>query len=337
MLLVAGAHTHFSWALSPIIFKLKRLLSIQILAFLPLALFSQTLEVAKSIPSQVSFDELTQTIKSNFTRPGSIAKCAYYWIAGNIEYDYQTSQNRALNLDTFWTKNSYEQVLLTGKAVCAGYSGLFEGILTECGVEVKTINGTSRQGRDFIGGYNLQEDHAWNAYLSGDKWNLVDVTWASTTIENDQILSFYFQTDPRVFILSHFPSNSEWQLLETPITYFYFLNSVYLNYRFFEVELGKLPPHFNHKANQIQLSFDFHEYWKPKVYKRSDSTFLEMKQELVSDTINQKSILTFLAEPADIIKIEANWIIFDSVAVVNYPEVGYLKIPEKEITGAKNP
>lgn len=299
--------------------------------------FSQTLEVARSIPSKISFNELTQTIKTNFTNPDSIAKCAYYWIAENIEYDYQTLQNGLLNIDTFWVKNSYEQVLLTRKAVCAGYSGLFEEILTKCGVEVKTISGTSRQGRDFIGGYNLQEDHARNAYLSGDTWNLVDVTWASTTKENDKIKNFYFQTDPRVFILSHFPSNSEWQLLQTPIAYFEFLNSVYLNYRFFEIELGHLPPHYHQNGNEVKLTFDYHEYWKPRVYKLNDTTFTEIKQTLIADTINLKTTLSFEANPTDIIKIEANWIILDSVTVVNYPEVGYIRLNEKEITGAKNP
>ena len=316
---------------------MKKLLHIQILVLLPLVTFSQTLEVAKSIPSEVSFTELTQTIGSNFTNPDSIAKCAYYWIARNIEYDYQTSQDKALNIDTFWGRNSYEHVLLTRKAVCAGYSGLFEGILTECGVDVKIINGTSRQGRDFLGAYNLQEDHAWNAYLSGSRWNLVDVTWASNTKENDEILDFYFQTDPEIFILSHFPSNSEWQLLETPITYFGFLSSVYLNYRFFEIELGHLPPLYQENGNKIKLTFDYHDYWKPRVYKLTDTTFTEVKQTIISDTISQKTVLAFEANPQDIFKIEANWIIWDSVTVINYPEVGYLKIIEKEITGAKNP
>lgn len=299
--------------------------------------WAQTDAVARSISSEITFDELVKSIRDSFSSPDSIAKCAYFWIAENIEYDYKTLQNGAIDIDSFWVRNSFEQVVLTKTAVCAGYTSLFQQILTECGVESVAINGTSRQGRDFTGDYILKEDHAWNAYKSENRWNLVDVTWASTTKENNKVSTFYFQTDPKVFVVSHYPSNTEWQLLDTALTYSQFKESIYVNYRYFEIGLGNLPPRINRNGNKIQLLFDYHDYWRPKVYEFHDTTLKEVTQTLDADSVRLTTSLTFEVGSNDLIKIEANWIGWGNIVFMNYPEIGFLKINKKEITGAKNP
>lgn len=289
--------------------------------------FAQTKAFAKSISKNISVETIAKNIKGRFNSADSIAKCAYYWIAENIKYDYETAANE--NLDSFWIKNSPEYVLTSKKAVCAGYTKLFEKILTNCGVETITIIGTARQGLDFLNEYNLTENHAWNAYKSQNKWNLVDVTWASTTMENEQITDFNFQTDPSIFIISHFPAVQDWQLLYKPITFTEFSESIYVNYRFFEIELGKTIPTFKRDNVKVEISFAYHEYWRPKVYKKENTVFKEIKQNLDIDSTKQTISLIFNAAPKDVFKIEANWIGFEDMVLLNYPEIGFLKILEK--------
>ena len=98
-----------------------------------------------------------------------------------------------------------------------------------------------------------------------------------------------------------------------------------------------IPPRINRNGSKIQLLFDYHDYWRPKVYEFHDTTFKEITQTLDADSVRLTTSLTFEVESNDLIKIEANWIGWGSAVFMNYPEIGFLKINKKEITGAKNP
>jgi transglutaminase/protease-like cytokinesis protein 3 len=59
-----------------------------------------------------------------------------------------------------------------------------------------------------------------------DKWELIDVTWGAggaydlegKLIFEKQLCVRYLLDSPEDFLLEHLPENSEWQLLENPIT-----------------------------------------------------------------------------------------------------------------------
>ncbi|VDN33556.1 unnamed protein product [Dibothriocephalus latus] len=74
---------------------------------------------------------------------------------------------------------------------------------------------------------NSDLKHSWNAVLVDGTWRLVDCNWAAhaefgkgakvgkVTYKLD---TFYFLTDPIQLIYTHFPHETDWQLLHQPIT-----------------------------------------------------------------------------------------------------------------------
>ena len=63
--------------------------------------------------------------------------------------------------------------------------------------------------------------HAWNAVKLDDKWQLMDVTWASGGLDvrsKKYVRDFdagWFLTPPQRFLLSHWPDDARWTLGET--------------------------------------------------------------------------------------------------------------------------
>ncbi|HAE30789.1 MAG TPA: hypothetical protein DCF89_06725 [Flavobacteriales bacterium] len=141
-----------------------------------------------------------------------------------------TDEEKAMKIVHFITESiSYDRAFLTTKihacpqndtkrilfetqlAVCEGYSLVFEELATLAGLQCETILGFSRNGLSHIG--RNGEYHAWNKIWIDDKPRLFDVTWADGG--DDQ----WIDVDPSLMIYSHFPDNSEDQLLEHPITF----------------------------------------------------------------------------------------------------------------------
>ncbi len=93
----------------------------------------------------------------------------------------------------------------------------------------------------------------WNVVYVEGGYRLVDVVWASvcevrvtdptvTHCEHDgsivhHINDFYFLTDPDMMITTHLPYDDTWQLLPKPITKTQFLNTVYIQERYYELSL----------------------------------------------------------------------------------------------------
>ncbi|MDX2191297.1 MAG: transglutaminase domain-containing protein [Bacteroidota bacterium] len=111
-----------------------------------------------------------------------------------------------------------ELVIANRKAVCQGYSELFKKLCLMQNIPCEVLAGYSkgygyRKGKKF-----KNTDHAWNAVKINDKWQLIDVTWGSGYVdENDnyiaQFTPTYFQQSPKQFILKHLPADPMWQLL----------------------------------------------------------------------------------------------------------------------------
>lgn len=73
-------------------------------------------------------------------------------------------------------------------------------------------------------------EHAWNAVYINDNWQFVDCTWGAGSRDDrgnfvKKFSDFHFLTEPKLFILSHFPymdsdmsKSQAWQLLPKPLT-----------------------------------------------------------------------------------------------------------------------
>ncbi len=161
---------------------------------------------------------LAQFIRNTFTAEHEKARAVFCWMAHHIRYDVK-GYHKPRKL-----KDRYDQVFRRRRAVCGGYANLFEALCGLTGVESVTIEGYARCGDERkIGVSQRQINHAWNAVKLGGTWYPVDVTWASG-YTNYPVTEFYFDfrdqfflTRPHQFILTHYPKDISWQLVEDPL------------------------------------------------------------------------------------------------------------------------
>lgn len=165
-----------------------------------------------------SISKLADSLTSRFPEDHQKARAIYRWITDNIAYDCKAYHNPGRRTD------DYEEVLQKRQAVCAGYASLFKALCDFAGLDCEVVKGYVRNGYRGIGNEDIIENHAWNAVLLNDEWYLVDVTWGSGYTD-EKVRRFtksysdnYFLTDPKLFILSHYPNNKKWQLLDRPVS-----------------------------------------------------------------------------------------------------------------------
>ena len=144
-------------------------------------------------------------------------RSVYTWISHHIHYDTQAYKNGKKRINS-----SNVDVLQRRKAVCFGFSTLFQALCEEMDLEVELVSG---YGRNTIGpSPRLEEpNHAWNAVKIEGEWFLLDATWESGTLAQNNPKAptagdQYFLVDPKTFILTHLPQDPMWQLLDCPIS-----------------------------------------------------------------------------------------------------------------------
>jgi hypothetical protein len=173
------------------------------------------------LDKNISLDNLVSTLTKSFASPTLKTRAIYYWIAKNIQYDYEGYKT------DYWKKYPSNLAILADtykfrKGVCSGYSHLFKYMLTKAKIECEVIDGYARVGLETV--IVAEPNHAWNAVKLNNKWYLFDVTWAFDTSTN-KVDEFWFKTPPNLFILSHYPEQPNWTLLDENVNLPDFKNS----------------------------------------------------------------------------------------------------------------
>ena len=167
-------------------------------------------------------DELTRT------------RALYRWITGHISYDVRGLQSGDVG------DLSPDGVLRRRAAVCQGYAGLTRQLGLAMGLRVEVVSGWSK-GYGYTAGQRFEgaPNHAWNAVMIGGHWRLMDPTWGAGYLDPQRMQfvrrfqEHYFLTDPSAFVFDHLPEDSQWQLLDHPITASQYGDLVYLRPMFF--------------------------------------------------------------------------------------------------------
>ena len=126
------------------------------------------------------------------------------WIGRNIAYD--TSYSIRTADDAFDNK----------KGVCQGYCELFYRIAEAAGLRTEIVTGISRD----IHGNVQTGGHAWIfAYTRPDYGIFVDPTWDAGTVNGNEftfreVRGNWFNVEPECLILTHFPENESYQLID---------------------------------------------------------------------------------------------------------------------------
>ncbi len=168
----------------------------------------------------------------------------YMWIITNIKYEDQVELLYDKNILFYMGSNNCVSpvcVFKKKKAVCEGFSKLFQFFCQQSGIEAYTIGGyISKNG-------TLQDraTHSWNVAKINEEWRFFDLTWAYAHLEHSGIkrsTNEFYMVDPHEFVLSHIPLVPMWQFIETPvpISVFNMGDEIINSY------LEKKKPHYNY-------------------------------------------------------------------------------------------
>lgn len=163
---------------------------------------------------QLLVEKLCENMNNDYDKVRAI----YVWVATNTEYDLL-----AYYLNRY-DGQGINEVLASGKALCSGFSLLFEYLCKKADIEAVVIEGYAkglgyRKNQQF-----KRTNHAWNAVFIHGSWYLLDVTWAAgdpneiSKRHKGKDFNSYFLTTPTKFIQTHLPEDPSWQLIENKIS-----------------------------------------------------------------------------------------------------------------------
>jgi transglutaminase/protease-like cytokinesis protein 3 len=179
-----------------------------------------------------SVDSLSKKLTAPYKTQIQKIRSIFKWITENIQYDVEGYHNpkgaysglfrpTISNIDSEVQKDYndriVEKVLTERKAVCEGYARLFKTLCDHANIQSVVISGYIRWHSDPIG-VLTDRKHAWNAVYLNNKWQLLDPTWASGTVDDavstftKKYNNFYFLTDPVKLFNDHFPYDAKWTL-----------------------------------------------------------------------------------------------------------------------------
>jgi hypothetical protein len=177
-----------------------------------------------------SVENLAQRIQSDFSTDFGKARAIFSWIAFHVKYDvkaylypkkakpikYKTEEERQRKLKQQHDK-MISKVLHKQKAVCSGYSELFNEIALRVGLESQVNSGDAKTIFYDIGRRRVKVSHAWNSVKIDGQWKLLDVTWGAgyVNLKKEKFYRhfkpLYFDMEPNHFFMEHYPQKGIWQ------------------------------------------------------------------------------------------------------------------------------
>lgn len=211
--------------------------------------FTKVDATVKAYPKFNDIDKLAAQINADFKTDTDKARAIFTYIATTVKYDYaaygvnqrpvaysyRTEEEKIAKQKQF-KEDLAVKTLKSKKAVCQGYSTLYNLLADKTGLESVIITGTSKSHPVHIGKGPGASDHAWNAVKIDGKWKLLDATWAAGVVTGAKPeFSFkfndgYFFAEPDVFFLNHFPDDTKWLLTNKTADDFANLPLYYGNY-----------------------------------------------------------------------------------------------------------
>jgi hypothetical protein len=187
------------------------------------------------IEPEAALPDVVSSLASGVSDPFLKAKTLHDWICDNIAYDVDMYFSGRIS------DQDYSSVLKKKKAVCSGYTNLFNQMCGLAGIESIGINGYSK-GFGYNGKIGADIDHAWNAVHIGNKWYLVDVTWDAGPMDRRSFIKRYSTEwlflDSRPFLYSHLPEHVEYQYYAPVLTADDFMREAYIAGAFFQYGLA---------------------------------------------------------------------------------------------------
>lgn len=196
--------------------------------------YSKIDNLVKTYPkSFASPKKLAERINTDFSTETDKVRAAFTWIARNINYDLKAYQDGTNTIAYSYTSEAdklakeqqfrikyAEKTMRSKKGVCQDYSALFKIVCDEMGVKCIDILGTSKAHPSQIGKLPKAHDHQWNAVKIGNDWKLIDVTWASGSVDmqtgkfKPEFNDGYFFIAPELLFLNHYPDDKRLLMID---------------------------------------------------------------------------------------------------------------------------
>ncbi len=196
--------------------------------------FDRVDALARSIKKSIYPDPevLAKALCKDLKTEREKARALFTWVAGNIRYDPNVQNRSGFSADSEaeYHAKRVKQAYRSSRGVCMDYALMYQQMAKAVGLDCVFISGNSKDG--VRGGW---ESHAWNAVKIDGKWALLDATWGAGHYDDQGKFQpvfqpGYFNTEPRVFALDHFPEEEKWQLLENPVPKSTFKDQSLFNY-----------------------------------------------------------------------------------------------------------
>lgn len=225
--------------------------------------------------------DLTEFAQKHLKEKEDLARFFYYWTSTNIKYDQISLKEKnegIISLEEYANRQDEYEVYQNKKGVCAGYSKLFKWFMDEVDIEAVIISGYIRDERNHYVEFTKDDGfrHGWNAIKLNEKWILVDTTWGTSS--DSTTSEFYFDMKPEWAIITHFPEDSNWQLLKKPLTLEEFNNSKFISPIWFFVGYSDIP--------KLMSDKDYYYF----VFKNNPNSEWSVNLQYSADNKNFKSI-----------------------------------------------
>ncbi len=173
--------------------------------------------------------ELVYNLTSELDTDVERFRAIYMWVCHNIANDYtlylknkrkrNKYKNDSIKLKAWndrFKKDVFRKLLKQEKTICTGYAYIVQQLAN---LDCEIVHGYGKTSMTNIESLD-PPNHSWNAIKLDGKWYLCDPTWASGIPEPEtNIFRFdyndgYFLSNPKLFIINHFPQDQKWILLE---------------------------------------------------------------------------------------------------------------------------
>lgn len=151
-------------------------------------------------------NEIAASIRASAGDDYSQLIAAYEFLQSNVSYDHQEALSRSdRGSNNPVTHNAYG-ALISGSAVCDGFSSAFALLAQKLGFECMNVSGRSTHSSAGT------VEHAWNIIRVGDRYYHMDVTWdANQCCQLGEPAYDYFALTDEEIAFDH-----DWNLNATP-------------------------------------------------------------------------------------------------------------------------
>ncbi len=238
-------------------------------------------EKVKEYPDFDHIDHLAIRVQNDFDSNMERVRAAFIWLTHNITYGktldevfkprttiiYYSERGKERQLRKVRSQR-VNRAFKDKRGVCFDYSILLKKLCDNFGVESKIVPGIVKEDIRDVTGEKTYKNHTWNVVKLDNKWRLMDPTWATgywSELEKVLVRDFnehYFDTEPEKFIKDHFPSEMEWQLLETPIALSTFYAAPIFLPGYFEnnIALSNKTSGLLAQSENLELVFEFEKF-----------------------------------------------------------------------------